>query len=491
MYSLKKLTFCLALFFNAAHVGAEPMPVKADEPWQANKNSLSKHHVPEWLLDAKIGVQFVGERLDMDDTTAYHWMNAAQRVRKLGYKESDDALRKHVDDFSVVGRNRGHKVPYVFTQEAPAKIDLNKMMRAYQATGAKFLVSQVQGAYPGAEGLLMLEEEIAAARQFGFHIGLHNNLLNRETQPSAGDPGYVNYYQNRLRSAIETHQAEFVFFDGAMTSPNYFQTFQTVAWYYNWAEKNGIKVWVNDDFGKPLNEKIGHSDVIDHEGFTMSGVADHAWVNWDTLRNEWTCWVNEFGNHRRSGERWTWQYRKAENVLQIFLYNVSIGGVWIAQIDNTKQAWSIMDEIGDWLSINGEAIYNTRPVAKVDPKAYRLPDKKHTPIDPSLGDMPMDGVGHWFWRWQQTLAWAKKQGPIYTTVSKNGGIAYAIHMGKPVGDITVKGIVPAKNSTIRLLGSDQTLTWDMNAGKLVIHVPSKLSKSLEKQYAYSFKISIE
>lgn len=493
-----RLVFLLGLSAPLLAAAANP-PAQSSGRWQPTMESLTAHRAPEWLLDAKLGVQYVGEPLGMTDEQCYGWTRSAQRARQLGTVGSDDDLRKNYDSLL---ENWGNKHVHLV---APPK-DLDRLMQTYRRTGARFLVSMLWGAYPGTEGLRMTEEEVAAARRAGLHVGLHYNLLRRDALPSTGDPGYVEWWQAHVQAEVRKIQSEFVFFDGPKVASTYLQTPRFVAWYYNWADASGQKVWVNDDWGSDLAEYPEVGDVHEGESFTYSGVAPKAFINWDILCNEWTCWVNEFGYHKLNGQKWEWIYRDPAHLLQVFVYNVSVGGVWKVQLTNAQKAWDTMFEIGDWLAVNGDAIYGTRPVGPPDPQAYRVPDRErngrpsrhanryksfpakedYEAIAKELAVDADDGMSrfqtNWEWRFAQTLKFARSKGPIYFT--RKGGTTYAIHWGLPTGEVVIPGITVKPGSPIRMLGVDRDLNWKQQGRDVVVQVPD----NLPCKYAVSFAL---
>ncbi len=441
--------------------------IEGFQKWQPTLESISLHETPEWLMDAKIGIQFVGEPQEFDDVQWYHWSRAMQRARQLGFDESDEQLRKHKDGVKVVGG-----IPYAW-DVSPAG-DPGKLMDAYKRTGAKYLVSMLQAAYPGTEGLRMMPGEVELARKNGFRVGLHYNLLRRDGLPSMGDPGYVEWWHSRVKDEVEIMGSDFLFFDGCQAPSAYFKTPELVSWYYNQAESLGKEVWVNEDLGTDTRESLEHGDVHEGEGFTMSGVSAKHFLNWDMIRNEWNCWVNEFGINKRDGSQWEWAYKPVDELLQLFIYNVSMGGGWVVQMVNTQQAWENMWEIGDWLAVNGEAIYGTRPYYPADASARRLPDHR-APIG-------HDGTKHWMWRFDQTVDVARSGGPLYMTRKQER--VYAIRFGWPGETLTIPGVRAKKRSAIRMLGVDEELEWKQKGDDLIILLPPE--KPCD--YAYSFSI---
>ena len=250
MVSLAQASTALVICASPLH-GQQPMSaLDAAARWAPTLQSIAAHEAPQWLLDAKLGIQFVGAPADYDDEQRYHWSRSAQRARELGFGATDEATRAHLDDFApVVG------VDYVRGIESAH--DLEGVMQAYRRTGARFVVSMLQGAYPGTEGLRMAPREVATARSAGLKVGIHYNLIRRGRVPSLGDPGYVDWWHDRVMSEVESIGADFVFFDGSQGATSaYLRTVEFVSWYYNWADANGREVWVNDDLGIDLQEKV-------------------------------------------------------------------------------------------------------------------------------------------------------------------------------------------------------------------------------------------
>lgn len=447
----------------------DAMPAADEGRWTAEWTLLDQHEVPDWILDAKLGVQYVGPRLDLDDSQMYHWQRAAQRYRQLGSPPPDPHLDAMMGTFRRRGSARGG---YVWPQ-APFE-NPDAIMTAYKDIGARFLVSMLWGAYPGTEGLLMTGEEVRAARRAGLRVGLHYNLIRRDGVPSFGDPGYVPWFHDQLHEAVVQISADFVFFDGCQFAPSdYFKTDDFLAWYYNWADRNGKQVWVNDDLGYDRQETGDYGDLVDFEGFNVEGISPKPWINWDILRNEWNCWVNEFGIHKLNGTKWVWQYKKPEDLLLVFIDVVSKGGVWIVQMDNTKTAWENMGEIGAWLKVNGEAIYGTRPYGKPAAEVIRVPQ-----------DRPQGDTSPWMGQFLESLKVARGDGPLYLTC--HGQTLYAIHWGWPGESVTVPSVKPARGAAIRMLGVNEDLVWHETANGVVIHTP----KTPPCKYAFAFRIPL-
>ena len=462
-----RLRACLVLTVIFA---ASSRALFAAEKWQPNWENLGQHTAPDWLLDAKLGIQFVGEPRDFDDNEYADWQRSQQRMRELGFDRSDDDVRRHGGE---IGDRAKRTQAYVHN---PSE-NLDAVMAAYKATGARFMASMISAAFPGTEGLWMNQREIEAARRAGFRVGVHYNFLRRDRVPAIGDPGYVAFYQKELKDAVAAADADFIFFDGSQLTPSaYLRSPEVVAWYYNWAAARGQPVWVNDDLGRDTVQNWAYGDVMDLEGITVIGVPPKPWIYWDTLRNEWNCWINESGIHRNSGKKWVWEYRKPEDVLQVFLYNVSRGGVWCVQMDNTKEAWRIMREVGGWLAVNGEAIYGTRPLLKRSADFKEAPDRNEKPPAEARGAI-------WWWRYQHTLETARSHGPLYFT--RKGDRIYAIHWGWPGARLTIPHVQAKPGSTMRMLGVETPLVWEQQGDHLVVQMPAA------QPWRHAFSIAIQ
>jgi alpha-L-fucosidase len=105
---------------------------------------------------------------------------------------------------------------------------------------------------------------------------------------------------------------------------------------------------------------------------------------------------------------------------------------------------------GNWLRVNGEAIYHTRPR-----KIFR------------------EGKNIWF------------------TSTADGRYVYAISMGWPRETFTTRSVRAVKGSPITMLGVDQPLEWWQNGAALSVSIPPSLAHHKPCRQAYAFKILAE
>lgn len=467
---IKRFNFLLLIMLAILITGT--LKINAQEEngkWKPDWENLKQHKAPEWLLDAKLGIQFVGSPKEFNDQDYWQWSRAQQRARLLAEKEGYENKIEYNSKAKVI------KVDYVWPIEHD---DAKKAIDKYEEIGAKYIVSMLGAVIYTTEGLLMTKEEIKEARRRGLKVGLHYNFQHWGGQPAMGDPGYINWMIPMLKKSIVESESDFLFFDGKQLPSSYLKTPELVSWYYNWADKNGKEVWVNDDLGNEFGPMTSPCDVMGLEGETMSGVSAKPFMIWDNLRNEWNCWVNEYGIQRMTGKVWKWQYKASDELLHVFIDAVSKGGGWLIQMVNTKKAWETLEPIGEWLKVNGEAIYNTRPYFEISPDVEPMPQHSQC--------YGFGREGYWWTKWNLTYKEALKGGPLYFNQSKDGKTLYAIHWGWPGQRLLIQNVTPVKKSAIRMLGTDDELAWKQFGNDIIIQMSDK--KPCE--FAYSFKIQL-
>ncbi|MEN8122881.1 MAG: alpha-L-fucosidase [Bacteroidota bacterium] len=129
------------------------------------------------------------------------------------------------------------------------------------------------------------------------------------------------------------------------------------------------------------------------------------------------------------------------------LFNIGPGpdGTW------HDDAYKLLDDMGDWIKVNGDAIYGTRAIAPY------------------------------------------KESKVCYTNKKNSNTVYAIYMAdkdenKMPAVIAIESFVPEAGTKVSLLGSKEKLVWKKNGNGIIIEIPEKLQNKPPGKYAWSFKI---
>jgi alpha-L-fucosidase len=150
-------------------------------------------------------------------------------------------------------------------------------------------------------------------------------------------------------------------------------------------------------------------------------------------------------------------YKPAGTIIHYLVDIVAKGGNYLLNVgpsplgDYDTVAYSRMKEIGAWMKINGEAIYGTRPITPYKEENICFTQNKN-----------------------------KRVNAIYLAGEKEINLP-------PV--IKIKGIKPAKNASILLLGAKNNLKWKIVDGEIVITIPTSLQKMPPCRFAWTFSIS--
>ena len=176
-------------------------------------------------------------------------------------------------------------------------------------------------------------------------------------------------------------------------------------------------------------------------------------------------------------------YKGSAWVIQNLADTVAKGGNFMVGIGPDRDgrfsptALSQLEEVGQWLKVNGEAIYGTRPRpgdlwkegAQV---SFAEPSHQAGELPPATGE----------------------NGPIRFTRSKDGRALYAICLQWPGAALKLQTVRTRKGAKITLLGVKQQLNWHDGHGEgLVIELPSALQNEVKRpcKTAWAFKIEGE
>jgi alpha-L-fucosidase len=373
-------------------------------PYKPQWESLVKHPMPEWFINDKIGlsahwgpyaVPGWTPRKDTPYGVAYaewywEWLKSNEVVKEYHKKNYGDAK---YDDFIdgtknlVTGKKEG------FFAE---NFDADEWMSIFKKAGVKyfFITSKHHDGfciwdseYTDRNSMKMgprrdlYGELVAAARRHGLRIGLYysyyewNNPIYRNKEDLSGYKGikklgdedgdgdsseFVDDFMiPQIKELIDKYHPDYLCFDGEWEHGYpYWRSRQLVAYYYNQAAARGQEVVINDRFGQA---KEGVSDTrgvygdFRHVEYYANVDRAKPWAMWRGFGNSYGYNRNEHPDNILS----------TQNVIRMIIDCVSDNGNIEFNIgpkaDGTLAEFELerLEAMGEWLAVNGEAIYGT------------------------------------------------------------------------------------------------------------------------------------
>lgn len=391
--------------------------------YEATWESIDRHRAPEWYRDAGLGV-FV------------------------------------------------HYSPSWFEDEpVPESYDAAAWVDAATDAGARYLVftSKHHDGFPnwpsaytdfGAESFFgprdVVSPLVEEARRAGLKVGFYYSWLDQH-HPDYPDPDdYVEGYAHaQLQELWDLYRPSILWGDGEWDFPaSHWRAAEIVSWYYDRAEEAGRDVCVNDRLGRDtryyyVRERdeggTPHGDYWTPEHQVAGAPMDHAWEACETMHDGWSWTADP-------------NWRDIGDLLWLLVDVVSKGGNLLLNV-GPKPDGTISDPererlaaIGDWLAVNGEAIYGARPF---DP-----PEQDVSFVPAVDWDDP---AGTW-----EALVDHITEEPLRLT--RSGTDAYAIHRGWPDGEVRIPGVAPRDGAEIELLGVGE-VEWTRDGDGLLVHPP--------------------
>jgi alpha-L-fucosidase len=435
-------------------------------PYQPSVESLSTHPLPQWYADAKFGIF-----IHWGVYSVPAWAPVGKEYAEWYWHNMDnpsDPTYQH--EMSLYGADGTYD--QFIPQFTASNFDPRAWVELFERAGARYFVqvtkhhegfalfrtsvSRRSSVYMGPGRDLVRELfDAAAAYTPRLKRGTYYSLpewYNPAYPGAGGGPkhyvtgaplpytgyipvrDYVNDFQvPQLYELINQYDTDILW--GDMRGPN--NSLPVMAYFYNQAlnRPNPKEVVVNNRMG------------VDVWDFITPEYAS----NFDLNPAKWEACQGidpfSFGYNAATPDD---AYVTAEVLVRRLVDIVSKNGNFLLDIgpraDGTipQVMTDRLMEIGDWLRVNGSAIY---------------------------------GSGYWT---------QPSDGDVRFTVTP--GTFNMISLGWPGDQLVISAPVPiSADSEIRLLGSDvPPLSWTQSDGQLVITMPSAGSSATESQYAYTF-----
>lgn len=498
-------SFCFViLFFLLLPV----VPAFAAERYEPAWESLTRHRNPQWLVDAKFGIyahwgvyavpafgnEWYAKRMydPKDPLGAYDYHRKTFGPQdKFGYKDFVPMFKAEKfdpEEWAEVIRQSGaryagiavvhhdgfglwHSKVYRWNAgEMGPKRDLyGDLVKALRAKGLKTVATEHH------------------MRTFNWYLPRDEKLWGRLRQENADlfDPRYADFYWNeftakkedfirqwqaKLLEVIDNYRPDVLWFDGGdFTSPEVAgPVLESLAHYYNQAAGRKAEVEVLNKFAgtKQFNFPREFGILTFEAGRDRPERVDRPWIDdLSIAENSWGYIQNL-------------QLRSAREILLGLIDRVSRGGGLLlslapkanGEIPDDQKA--VLREIGDWLRVNGEAIYSTRP--------WRV----HA--EGSTAKLIYTKGEHTQWRFEKCSAEDIR-------FTRKGDTLYAMALGWPEdGRLRIQtlkaGAKPgvAGIQSVSMLGSSAALKWSQTADALLVELPP----GRPGKYACALKITV-
>jgi alpha-L-fucosidase len=472
-----------------------------DGPYRADWQSLQKYEVPGWYKDAKFGI-FIHWGVYSVPAFGSEWY-----PRNM-YRQGSDEYKHHLSTYGPPAKF-GYKdfIP-LFRAE---HFDPAAWARLFKDAGAKYVVP----VFEHHDGFAMYDSGLSdwtaakmgprrdvhgelakAIRAEGLHLGAsshrveHNFFLDggRQMESDVNDPKFAAFYgpahtwmeskQSLLtdwtyvsdaylddwlaRDAeiVRKYKPELFYFDWWIGQPSVRQhLMEFAAFYYNDAASRGSVNVIN----YKLDAMEKHSAVLDVERGQLSDIRPLYWQTDTSISNKSWGYIehDSFKSPRAIIHQLVDIVSKNGNLL------VNVGPRSDGTIPDEVQA--VLREIGSWLKINGDAIYETRP--------WKIYGEGPTKM--------VEGAFH------DTEAQPFTDRDFRFTTKKDA--LYACELGWPAsGEAVIHSFVGAqldgpKVASVSLLGSTSPIAFDTQNDGMHLRLPAESPS----KYAQCFKITFQ
>ena len=278
------------------------------------------------------------------------------------------------------------------------------------------------------------------------------------------------HYLPQIKDLVQKYDPEILWADGEWDmEADKWKSKEFLAWLYNESVAKD-HILVNDRWGKGMRQKNGGYYTTEYE----------AGKEFDKPWEECRGMGFSFGYNQNEDAE---DYNSTRTLLLVLIDIVSNGGNLLLDIgpDHRGRIPVIMQQklkdIGDWLAVNGEAIYNTRTWEKTCQWSEGIIEEPERGSFKSKYDIMELTVN-------PPPGKATKE--IFFTKKEN--ILYAICPIFPDEKLTIKDLSLPSTAKISFLGMDGNLEWQQAGKNVEVMMPVVNPSRMPCEYAYTFKI---
>jgi len=296
-----------------------------------------------------------------------------------------------------------------------------------------------------------------AVRRKGVRMGFYYSLYEWYNPLWLKDkPRYVTAHMHpQFKDAVTRYKPSIIFSDGEwdLTSDQW-RSPELLAWLFNDSPCKD-EVVIDDRWGKDTRHKHGGYYTTEYTAGLDTG--SHPW---EESRGMGLSYGYNRNEHLAN-------YRTSRELILMLVDLVSRGGNLLLDIGPTADGRIpvIMEErllqMGDWLRVNGDAIYGTRPW------------KRSRQF--SEGEIPkLDSGKQFMTRYEITDYVDRKkagQAVIEAFFTAKGKDVFAIFPEAPKGDWILQDVTPATDARVVGLGSQTAIRWEKAGKGMRLHFP--------------------
>lgn len=313
--------------------------------------------------------------------------------------------------------------------------------------------------------------------RMGYYYSLHDWYDKDYAPADPNGPRNIEKYVEevmmpQIKDLVTKYKPALLFTDGEWTAPaEDFRSQEFLAWLYNNPDVPKDIV-TNDRWGKGTRSKHGGYFTTEYGEVDVEGTELSAGKPWEECRGI----GSSFGFNRNEN---VGDYITRQQAVHLLIDIVSRGGNLLLNVGPTADGRIpvIMQDrllaIGNWLKVNGEAIYETTN--------WLVNGEGPTPREKSIAQAHSAGDAVGF-----------TDRDIRFTQSKDGKTVYAITLGLPQSKLVLYSVMveKSKSGSIELLGYNKQIPYTINKhGQLTINMPVLNLNELPCEHAYAFKLT--
>jgi alpha-L-fucosidase len=438
--------------------------------YEPDWKSIDSRPIPTWFTDAKFGIFIhwglysvpAWGPLPSDGAGVYdcyaewYWAKLMDKNNKVNPLFVDFHRKNYGDNFAYQDFANKFKCE-MFHPDDWAKL--------FKESGAKYIVLTSKhhegfALWPSAHSWNWNSVDVGphrdlageltnAVKKEGLHMGFYYSLyewfhpLYRENLEIYVDRHMIP----QMKDLVNRYHPDIVWTDGEWDHPSEkWKSTEFLAWLYNESPVRETVV-VNDRWGKETRSRHGgyyttEYDLV-HDSNSLNTEKHHPW---EECRGR----GHSFGYNRNENLD---DYSTSEQLIHLLIGKVATGGNLLLNIGPTADGripvimQQRLIDMGKWLKVNGEAIYETK-----------------------------------------TWSVAPAQDDIRAFFTAKDNDLYVICTEFPRKAITVKG-VSKKPSSVRMLGTDDRVKYSHNGKNITITPPVFSPADNPCDYAWVFKLS--